>query len=233
MLLLLSVTGFLLFSISGKRRADTLAGIMLSLSLIKPHLLLLVYLHLFGNAISERRYHRLLGFLCGAVILSGIASLIHGGCFLEYWTALQAPPVYFKTPTAGIWLQELTGKQEAFWRFLPTVVALGVLTVALLAAPGIRGNRSIAVKLIPLSLVLSPYGWGYDQVTLLPVALMLLATELAPKRFRLLSGLLIAGNILYFLIPGSLGQQVLVWYPVWIFALAVTFSTNHKGVASD
>jgi hypothetical protein len=221
-LLLFAMTGFCYFRNSRSQPKQILAGGCLSLSLIKPHLLFLIYCHialqaLFGNreTIQSTR-HQFFGFILGATLLASLSLLIDPQGFADYSRALSEPPIYFQTPTLGSWLQDLTNTHTALTRFLPSLFALALLPflTRLFIA-----RQDFVLGLVPLSLASSPYGWGYDQILLLPVALLIFSLTSGTKMYLRIASLLILGNITYLLMPGNLGQQILLWYPIFLFSL--------------
>ena len=220
--ILIGLTLFIIFEFGNSYR-PFVAGLALSLTLIKPHLLYLVYLFIAWRAVRTSQYKTALGVTFGGVILGAFPLIFNPNIYTLYFNALNEPPFYWQTPTLGSFLQGAMGSHPQFYRFLPT--ALGALLALIwLVWSGARfdGTR-VLLTLIPLSLVSSPYGWVFDQILLLPVGIFLLGA----LRSALARGILIGGNIVMASLPGSLGQQFFVWYPaLYILVIGLLYGSS-------
>jgi len=208
--------GFSLFLyLQSKQPNSYLSGAALSLTLIKPHLLYLVYLYLFVVAVRRRELKTILGFAAGALFLALTPLIFYPEIWSQYLSALKVPPWYWQTPTIGSYLQGLvSAEQGVLFRVLPTIVtALLVLFVF------IRYEKSrtwqVLFVLAPLSLLTSPYGWVFDQILLLPTILYF-ALELRSE-WRL--WVCVVLNVALSLSPSHYGQQFFIWYTALVLLL--------------
>ncbi|MBN8549155.1 MAG: DUF952 domain-containing protein [Deltaproteobacteria bacterium] len=219
-LLLLSLSAFTLLFLSEPRSARRLCigGILLSLTMLKPHLLYLVYIWLFARALRLKEWQPVAGLLAGSALLVLSAALFRPEIFSLFASAISTPPIYWKTPTLGSWLQTLSEDHRTVLRFLPTVLTGAfALWCFLRDKTGRLFETSILFILIPLSLLTSPYGWQFDQVLLLPTALWCFAR--ASEGGSRLGWMLIAGNAAIFLSPPMMGMHHFVWYPLVFFVV--------------
>jgi len=211
------------------RGKEFLAGLCLSLTAIKPHLLYLIYLVVALEALRWRRFREPLGFLSGLLILGGIPLLWRASLWEDYLGALQAMPVYFQTPTLGSLLHGLD-TASTWLRFLPTVVT-GVIAAFLLARrqPSVVSEQELLL-LSALSLLTSPYGWVFDQILLMPLVVFLLGNS----GRQLLPALgCIVISALAFPWSGRVEMQHFWWYPLGLGVLCtVALKMRNPGVTA-
>ena len=229
---LLGLALFLHFSFSeyaGGRRSF-LAGFALALTLVKPHLLYLLYLHLLTQAARSRSWQTIAGFLSGALLLSGIPLIFNVDIYLLYLQAFDSPPIYWQTPTLGSWLQLLSSQHTLFIRTLPTLISASAYL--LWAWP--QRKRQIGPQalffIIPLSLVSAPYGWLYDQSLLIP-SLIWMAVILKQRKslFSVPIAILLCFHLGMFVL--RFPQQYYVWYPLLLtLLLGATSRAPHRHV---
>jgi hypothetical protein len=211
-----------------RKNAWCLAGMVFSITCIKPHLLFLFYLLVAWRGLAYAGVWRrfLIGLLIGCSIFA-LPGLFTG--WQQYFSHAYTPPYYWQTPTLGSWLQLiLTPSQNdtrTFVRFFPSLIAVGVLAIfeyrnRVFSEESDGGFWQTYMRIAPLSLLCAPYGWVYDYVLILPVALWLAVPA------RRLSVLLLFCATLFALIPGNIGQQYLIGYPFLIW-LAVEARLRH------
>jgi hypothetical protein len=203
------------------RQNGLLAGLSLSVCLIKPHLLYLTYLSFLFSLPTERRFKFILGFLSGGAILAASAELIAPGIWNQWLAAFEKPPVYFKTPTIGSLMQNLIGAQHGWVVYLPAAITLLVLIL-------FRHNSKCAaamrdpIGITALSLATAPYGWVFDQVLLLPLVI-----RLTSRRDLFLPLTVIFLNIQGFS-PWMPNQDDYWWYPLVLFALSLLKNNSNR-----
>jgi len=226
--LLLSLAGYLALTFREGRLSDGFAaGLVLSVTLIKPHLLHLVYVFVLVDAMRFSRWRTVKGFVVGALVLGTVALLIHPPAVTSYLRTLSAPPIHWRTPTLGSWLQNLSGMHEPVVRLLPTLFAQFLLLTVLMRARGRTFTPSLVYLLIPISLLTAPYGWVYDQVLLLPSILWCIWKAIgyfekgSPKALAFTVAALFHAMLLFYFIPGQLGQDVYVWFPALVGILVL------------
>ncbi|MBX7143378.1 MAG: glycosyltransferase 87 family protein [Oligoflexia bacterium] len=210
---LLGYLGFECLYDQQSKRGRYLAGCLLSLTSIKPHLLYLLYLALFIDALKCRRCETLAGLATGFVALNLVPILWNYQLYRWYILAFQDPPTYWRTSTLAGVLGALAAAPSAVTCFLPSFI-----TAVVLSFGGLLGDLDVkkARWLVPLSLISAPYGWSYDQVLLLPLALGLIAQSSV-----LLGCLLVLANILAW---AALTQDKLIWYPLLLLILSLAIA---------
>jgi len=210
-LLLLGLSGFLVLLPT----RPFSAGVALSLTLLKPHLLALIYVVSAVQAIRARDLRAVGGFAAGALVLGIGAELLAPGIFTLYLSALAEPPVYFQTPTAASWLQwALPGNPS--WPRLSLPIGAALLTTLIAARAPLRPLTTILPVLLPLSLLAAPYGWTYDQMLLLPALFIILHRW--GHRGTLV---LLAAHLIALYRPDGIPMQYFVWYPLLILGLGL------------
>lgn len=198
----------LFFFFAGRSRRPLASGSGLALTLLKPHLLFLFYIGVALRWGREKNFRAVFGLSIGTVVLVGIPYLLRSDIYALYNDAMQSPPIYWKTPTVGSFLQQVSGIHSITVRFLPTIAAALIGSVIIWRKRETITTDDGLQSLIPVSLLFSPYGWHFDQMLLLPVAFLVARTK--PQNFPVL----IAANIVGLLIPSEMGAQTVVWYPI-------------------
>jgi hypothetical protein len=206
-----------------------LGGVVLSLTLVKPHLLFLVYLLIILESIRSQTWKTVEGILTGSILLGGLAMVIEPKILWFYLQAFQSPPLYWKTPTIGSWLQELGGRPEVV-RNLPALLAMSVFIFFHIRHPDKDWSGKGMHVLLPLSLAFSPYGWVYDHILLLvPLFYVLDGSvgwyhkgDVRPLCFVIAA--LFHATLLFYFVPSTFGQQWYLWFPFFVLALVVRFS---------
>jgi len=195
------------------------AGMALSLTLLKPHLLYLVYIAIVLESLRCKDFKIILGLTSGTILLF-LPTLIYSPNILSwYLTALSEPPLYFKTPTLGSWLHELFGYEQRWVRILPSLlVSLGYVYYWI--SQKINFSRRTLLYLIPISLISSPYGWVFDQVLMLPSLLYIVsqAFNYSSIRRNTIISITILSGVLVFVFPLS-SQQYYIWYPLLLWGI--------------
>jgi hypothetical protein len=230
-LLLAGFAGFLVLRFGNRRstQRDFLAGLCLSLTLIKPHLLYLVYLSLVIESLRQKRYQELLGLFTGALCLGVLPLFWRASLWAEYFAALQTMPLYFRTPTLGSLLQSYA--PGAHWlRFLPSVLT-GVIAAPLLySGAKDAGNKDKYLFIAALSLFTAPYGWVYDQVLLLPLVIGLLV---AGKTQRILTTGYVSLGVLGFPWFGKTELHEYWWYSMGLLVLAALIFLQNRLISAQ
>jgi hypothetical protein len=180
--LLLALVG-MLWSLEVKR--DFLAGLFLSLGLVKPHLLYLVWLVMLLWVVRTRRFRVLLGGLTSFAALNAVALGFRPSIYQDYAAALESHynPLIWKTPTLASALQEALPGLPRWIAFLPLLAAvLAVLALWQRGASGFRWKEHL--NFIVLGSVLTTlYAWSFDWVVLLPAVIeILVRCEKDPAR---------------------------------------------------
>jgi hypothetical protein len=214
-LLLFGFAAFLFVLLS--KGSDRVAGLALSLTLLKPHLLYVVYLYLALKAWKTARWGIVQGLVGGAAILLSLSILLRPDILSLYAHAISTPPIYWQTPTLGSWLQGALDIHETWIRLLPSFLGILLVGLYLLRHEELskRDNFGLIYALAPLSLLTSPYGWQFDHVVLLPIACYCVV-----RVQGLLPWLLVLGNIFVLAAPDRTPMQYFLWYPFLFFVVA-------------
>ena len=220
-LLLFGLSGFFWFR---RRGLFFLAGLALSITLIKPHLLYLVYFFLLLETIRFGNWKSFAGLVLGGGSLLGAAWIWEPRIIGWYLEATNNPPINFQTPSLGSLLQAVSGVNQLWVRLLPTIIVGGATAIWLALNFKKNNSESILFLLIALSLLTAPYGWTYDHVLLIPVGLWLLSDKSSVG----VAGALIAANLALILWPKEWGMQGLWFYPLVFVVLVV----RRKGLVS-
>lgn len=214
-LLLAGFCGYLYWAYGPKPR-PFIAGLLLSITLLKPHLLYLVYLHALFVAWQTKSVRALAGLVVGALVLGTLPLLYHAQIWSYYTEVMRNPPLYWQTPTLGSYLQGLVGQPIAWVRALPALL-IGLCAAFVMARCKQSSIHTLLYTLVPLSLLSSPYGWVFDQMLLLPTAAYV-ACELK-GRWRLWC--MVCLNFLMLCFPAHFGQQAFIWYSAGFLLLVV------------
>jgi len=237
-ILLLGLVGYLYLD---ARRGETVSnsfwgGMLLSLTLLKPHLLYLVYLYIFVASLKNKTWLTLAGLACGFAVMALPALLLESNIWSYYLNATaSAPPIYWKTPTVGSMLQGLLDYHKVWVRMLPTIIT-SVLALGLWFKSGaLEFSSKQILILIPISLLTSPYGWIFDQMLMLPLLAFIFAKlngrmQNEPQVFRFVMLVALGANLIAALIPANCGHEYFVWYPLVVIALGFFVRCNRYPV---
>lgn len=224
--LLVGVTGILL-AIRAER--DFLAGTALSLLSVKPHV---VYLLLFGIAwwvLRTRRWRVFLGAAAAVAAACVLVWVISPQVFPQYLAAAAEPPLYWRSATLGTWLRTLFGAEHHWLQFLPAVAGVLAFIVWAVRYRGAWDLPALAPGLLLASTVTAVYGWGFDQVTLLPVVIALFA---GMRKVRPVHRLFILGTYILAQIGLLVQTQLFMdssldyWFPC-LLAVLYTWQQHH------
>lgn len=192
-----------------QRHAPFLAGILLALAAMKPHLVALVWLVPLFSGTKRERLLTVAGIASMLTLLLAITYLWDAHLIPDYLEGLRHPasnaPTNYWAATPAVWmkmtLERWTGSPLPGLQFIPLAIA------ALGTALWLINRRPREANTIPVLLLLSalflPYGWHYDQVLLLP-AYLLLWSEVASSSCRYRSMRL---AIVLILLNGGMGAM--------------------------
>jgi hypothetical protein len=184
-ILLLGVTGFLHFE---RKRRPILAGLFLSLTLIKPHLLYLVWIAVALRSYQQRQVKTLLSSATALAALTAIGLSLDHHAFRHYWELSSGPyPHIILSGVLGIVRRMFEGRDTYWLQTLPPLAG------AIWFATYWRGHRNDWVwidrmpALVTASVLTTAYGWTHDQ-TLLLVPIIALAAKYSKSMGRLPRG---------------------------------------------
>lgn len=181
-LILMGLAGFCFFE---RRRRDFLAGLFLSLTLVKPQLLLLVWLAFVFWWFKQRRWAMLASILGGLALLAGVALLLDSRIFNQYLELIQTPYLSLNPSGMVAGLRGSLGARNTYWvQFVPAV--LGILWLSFYWRKH-RDHWNWTERmpaLVAASILTTAYGWLFDQ-TLLAVPIIALAGMYAKRTGKL------------------------------------------------
>jgi hypothetical protein len=181
-ILLLGVTGFLYFD---RKRRPILAGLFLSLTLIKPHLLYLVWIAVALRSYQQRQVKTLLSSATVLAALTAIGLSLDHQAFRHYWELTSGPyPHIILSGALGIVRRVFDGRDTYWLQMLPPLAG------AIWFATYWRKYRNNWLwidrmpALVTASVLTTAYGWTHDQ-TLLMVPIIALAANYSKPLGRL------------------------------------------------
>lgn len=210
--------------IAATKKRDFQAGIFLSVAVIKPHLLLLPLLLLSVWIIRYQRFRIIAGGVVSLATLFIIAEARYPG-ILTLWIWRETWPINY----IGSSMPSLVSSiMKSFG--IPVSAAICLATPILLLVVFFlwRGRRALTpepqefVKATAFSPFISPYGFVFDQSSLLLVTgYMIGRTPDSKKRNMIIALTLIASAITLLLTGVTIGRVEISWYlcPVTTFLL--------------
>lgn len=203
---LLSVTLCLNQELKSKKIARDyfLSGLFLSVTFLKPHLVYLLWAHLAGQHLRQRKFFWFLGIFSGIALLNLTPLVIHPSMYVEYVKNMQHAPLYWQCPTLPSFLSWSLHLTSPYLKLLPAVICGTIVTVRSLLKTST--TYDYLLLLIPLSILSSPYGWVYDFVLFMP------ALVHYSLRSKSLATILIVCNLMMILSP-SYSMDTFYWYP--------------------
>jgi hypothetical protein len=192
-----------------------LAGTMLTLTAIKPHIIYLLYLVIFLLSIRDRQYKTLLGAISSALILLMLAIAIHPNILSEYLSVLSTFPITYVTPTLSSILINYFDFNMSF-RFLALFLAI-LLMSYMIFIKKIKFDNMLIALTVCVSIVSAPYLWTYDFSYLFFPAILLLGCQKGMNIYNQYS--LLMANLFIWIKPAPAFYTV--WYPIFVLILVI------------
>jgi hypothetical protein len=168
LILLFLVLGFWLL----EKKHDFLAGMALLVVSSKPQLVYFIFLIGVVWIIRQKRWKVVWGMLAGALASAVIMWIVFPGWLGAYLSLLRSLP-YNEVPTSTLGDFMYRTFHTSLFRYAGVLLLPFTPTfVRLVEREGWLQAASIA---LPLSLPLSPYGFGVDQILVLPVFVQIFA----------------------------------------------------------
>jgi hypothetical protein len=194
-LILLGLVGFLYFERRGK---ETLAGMALVTTLIKPQLVYLVPLALLFWSFSRRRWCMLLGLAAATAAASAIPFLIDRHVFAQYLDSMQGAPFGpWAMPTLGGLARLLFGFDRVWLQFIPVPFGIVWLLLHWRRRRATWSWLNEMPLLLLVSLVTTAYAGDYDQVVLMIPVIQVFTWLVAQRwsfRHTMVTGVYVAIN---------------------------------------
>jgi hypothetical protein len=181
----------ILFIVLVEKKRDCLAGMVLLMTTIKPHITYLVLLVILIWIIRNQRWKVAFSLLATGLLSVMITWLINPSWIQDYIRTLNSLPYNdLSTSTLGSFMSEAFGIQT----FRYTFVLLLPLAFPLAKAAEKTGFLTAFNLALLISIPLSPYGFAFDQILLLPAIAQIVswvagAGRPALKRWLAASGL--------------------------------------------
>jgi hypothetical protein len=203
---------------------DFWAGAALLLATIKPHLTYFVFLLLLVWVIRHRRWQVFAGLIAAGLASMVVMWIIFPGWLSAYWSLVGNQPFWaYPTATLGGLVYTLWGiKLFHFAGILLAPLALWFVRLA-----EARGWPTAVNAALLVSIPLSPFGFGFDQIMLLPaIAQMIiwLWRKQLPVRLAWLIGsglLVIYIALLWMRATLTISDCWYVWVPLALLGLYV------------
>ena len=157
-----------------------------------------------------------------------VVTLISPSVIPQYLATIGSPPLYWRSATLGTWLRTLWGADKHWLQFLPTIIALIGLVAWAFGYKGAWNWKSLTPGLLLVSTISASYGWGFDQVTLLPVVMSLIfnLAKLTSSQRRLLLGLYLLTQVgLVIQTQLRIDSSFTFWFPL---VLAILYGLQHR-----
>jgi hypothetical protein len=162
----LLLVGLVLFWRESRKGRPITAGLALSLTLVKPHLLLPLYFYLLGKALLSKDPRTILALAAGGVTHLATSLFVAPDSLGWYLSSLQseAPGLFALVGAApGQIIDQMIG-QPVF----RTLLAILGISLGLLIGLRDLDLRSSILFILPFSLVCAPYFWPHSLLLLLP-----------------------------------------------------------------
>ncbi len=227
-LVLLGAVGFL---VGIKQRRDGWAGAAAVLLAVKPHLAYLFWIALLLWSVRQRRWAVLGGGILTGLLAVGVALLFNPHVLSQYWyTFTHQPPAQYRSPTLGMALRLLLGKEHFRLQFLAMVPGLAWLALHWRRYRDAWDWRERLPILLLASMVTAPYGaWLFDLVVLL-VPVLQRGAEVRRDNWQLPLGVFAAFNCLAVV---QLGFEAEYLYFIWMTpALLLAYVALRQRVAA-
>ncbi len=211
------------------------AGLALSITLIKPNLLYLLYLYLTIETLRTKSFRLIGGGLLGAVVMFGVPCLYRPSIMLEFWQAISNYSTDMMRATIGTWLRIWLGPDFVLLDYLLmplSIIALG--TWCLRRESRFTGSHKAVLVYLPLlSIISTPYCLPYDFVVLIPAMMWFVSrsASIPASRRQLLCGSVVLLNQYTFMQFSEMHQYAA--YPWVVLALCLLSDLTAGHTASQ
>ena len=180
---LFGLCAFLYFENKGRELS---AGFMASVTLVKPHLVCLVWVAILLWSIYRRRWNVLAG---AALAISGlmiVPTLLNHNIVTQYLAAIRDnPPDSILTPTAGALVRLIVGWEKRWVEILPNLI--GVVWLVWYWWPrrnGWKWKDQLPVISV-VSMLVAVYGYLFDQIVFLIPAIQIACQSVKQLRTQI------------------------------------------------
>jgi alpha-1,2-mannosyltransferase len=224
-LLLLGVSLFaaLLF-----KKRYYLAGIALSIVVLKPHLFIPLLAVIMIEEIACQRYKLLLGLLFGFV-LQLLASLILCPGSIDFYINYLPTMIGELSQLRGATLAQMIELEFGLTFVRPVFMLVGILLGMHFTRRFGYTAKTLMLLLLPLSLIVCPYAWSHSMVILLPAYLSLVnraAQSISEKKLIYLLTLFSVVGIPITLLPSV--QYTWILLPIIVLLLNLVLAEQFR-----
>jgi len=229
--------GLAIFLSLEKTGNQYLRGVGLALTTIKPHLVILTLPLIIIDSIYRKQWKILIGFF-GALLFSAIILFaFYPPWISSFWNLISSGMSTLReTPTISGLIVHTTGQSWGKWIWIP---GLAVIFIIWWIKKENWNSEEIIYLSIPMSLLISPIGWGYDQIILLIPILFLYKLIVNNKVTKKLSTILIFSllfiyGISFVLRIFSLNEVWVFWAPLWVWSIILISynKSKHRKISS-
>ncbi len=211
-----------------KTEHQYLQGIGLALTTIKPHLVILTLPLIILDSIYKKHWKILIGFLSALLFSSIILFALYPTWPISFWNLVSTGMSTMReTPNLSGLIAFTTGQTWAKWLWIPGMIAL---FITWWIEKEKWNFEKIILLSIPFSLLVSPIGWGYDQIILLVPICILLKRMVNKKTTKKLLTIIFVS--LFFIYGISFAMRIFspnevwfFWIPLWIW-IVILISYN-------
>ena len=196
--ILLGVISFLFFV---RRERYGLASCSTILISLKPHLLYLFWMALLFWIINRKQWKMLMMIGAMLILATAVPVGFNPSIIAQFFrSSLEAPPLYWVTPTIGGFLRVIFGTRHVWLQFLPMALCL----LFFLCVYWKRYERDWVWErqmpiLLLVSVITAAYGWSFDLVVLIPALIQAAVLTIQKARPKL-----VGFAILYFMLCNGL-----------------------------
>ena len=221
-LVLLGLVSFLYFeSDSRSHLREWVAGVMLLLVSLKPHVTYLFWIILALWALRQRRWPLLFAGISAGLLATVIPLFFNHDLIGQYFAIrgrFSSPLFNWPTPTIGTLLRIGFGAERLWLQFLPLIVCILVTLPYWVRHRDDWDWGKNMPMVLSLSLMTSVYEWEPDFVLLLPLVIQIAvrASEISHRLKLIMAALYLVINVI------GMIQNVLVVNPAWFVWFAPT-----------
>ncbi|HEX4037316.1 MAG TPA: glycosyltransferase 87 family protein [Acidobacteriaceae bacterium] len=196
-------------------RRPFVAGLALSLAVLKPHLLFLFWPVLLVDCWRRRDLRLPAGLLVGVASLTALSLALDPHAWLQYRAAMEAEAIGGQIlPNLSSGFRSLLFPRWGWVQLLPSLIGAAVALGYYLRRPW-DWLRDGAL-LIAVSAILSPYSWMYDLALILPAALRAPGGRRAERLFLFCSLLTFVPLVLTGLWNSPWTALTGLWWGAWL-----------------
>jgi glycosyl transferase family 87 len=194
----LIVLGLIAFLAALKRESWALAGASLTLALVKPHLLYLVWPALVLWILKKQQWRLAVGFVLTGTIFATLPLVFDRQIYWQYAESLSAGgvthPLHWATPSLGTTIAELLAIRRAWIRWLPSICGTIWFFWHWSRHAGNWDWLTDLPLLILVSVCTTSFAWTFDYVVMIP-ALIQAAVWASQSKDRATQAIFVAAHL--------------------------------------